>query len=404
MRKHLCWLLVSCLLLPLAQGRAQNPLRQLLRSDSVLAPVLGQAAAHRVQILYTQIRRDSQGRAHFRSYGYRLRPREYFYPASSIKLPTAVLALEKLHALSAQVPGLTSESPLRIDSATWGQTRVVRDTSSQTGRASVAHYVRKVLLVSDNDAFNRLYEFVGPTGLVAGLRRHGLRHTLVRHRLSVGDQDSTARRANPLAFFADTSLTRPLYLQPAATYARPWPRQPRRGWRVGRAHLQGSTRVEDPLDFRSKNTTSLPDLQRTLRAVLFPETEPARRRFQLAPADYALLRDYLHRLPRESAAPRYPVAQYPDNYAKFLLAGGPAGPLPAGVQIYNKIGQAYGFLVDNAYITDSARGVEFLLSAVVYVNQDGVLNDDQYEYDTVGLPFLRRLGQRVYQYELQRRK
>ncbi|GGG56532.1 hypothetical protein GCM10011378_35890 [Hymenobacter glacieicola] len=396
--------MLGCLLLPLAHGQAQNPLRRLLQSDSVLAPVLQEAAAHRVQILYTQIRRDSQGRPHFRSYGYRLRPREYFYPASTIKLPTAVLALEKLHALRLQVPGLSSESPLRIDSAARGQTRVVRDASSPTGRASVAHYVRKVLLVSDNDAFNRLYEFVGPAGLVAGLRRHGLRHTLVRHRLSVGDQDSTARQTNPLAFFADTSLTRPLYLQPAATYSGPWPRQARRGWGVGRAHLQGAVRVEAPLDFHPKNTTSLPDLQRTLRAVLFPETEPARRRFQLAPADYALLRDYLHRLPRESDAPRYPATEYPDNYAKFLLAGGPAGPLPPGVQIYNKIGQAYGFLIDNAYITDPAHGVEFLLSAVVYVNQDGVLTDDQYEYDTVGLPFLRRLGQRVYQHEVQRRK
>jgi hypothetical protein len=36
------------------------------------------------------------------------------------------------------------------------------------------------------------------------------------------------------------------------------------------------------------------------------------------------------------------------------------------------------------------------------VNADGVLNDDQYEYDTVGFPFLKGLGLRVYEAELRR--
>lgn len=394
--------LLTCLLLP-AGARAQQSLRRLLSTDSVLAPVLQAADRHRVQILYTRIRRDKRGKAHFRSFRYRVRPREYFYPASAIKLPAAVLALEKLHQLSAQVPGLSSESPLRIDSAAWGQTPVLRDTSSQNGRASVAQYVRKVLLVSDNDAYNRLYEFAGPEALGAGLRRHGLRHTVLRHRLSVGDQDSTARRTNPVAFFTDTSLTRPLYVQPAATYRGAWPQLRQRRLQVGRAYLQGGEKINQPLDFSTKNSASLPDLQWTLRAVLFPESVPARRRFRLAAPDYALLRDYLHCLPRESAAPRYAPAAYPDNYAKFLVVGGPPEALPAGLRIYNKIGQAYGFLIDNAYIQNEAAGVEFLLSAVVYVNQDEVLNDDQYEYDAVGLPFLRRLGQLVYQHELKRR-
>ncbi|UYZ63427.1 class A beta-lactamase-related serine hydrolase [Hymenobacter weizhouensis] len=377
--------------------------RRQLRQDSVLGPVLRQPAQHRVQILYTRIRRDAQGRPHFRSFRYRVRPREYFYPASAIKLPAAVVALEKLRGLSQQVPGLTPESPLRIDSAAWGQTRVVRDTSSATGRASVAQYVRKLLLVSDNDAYNRLYEFVGPQDLQVSLRRCGLRHTVLRHRLSVGDQDSTARRTNPVAFYADTALTRPLYVQPAATFTGSWPRRRLRGLGIGTAYMKGEQRINEPLDFSQKNVTSLPDLQRVLRAVLFPESLPPRRRFQLAPADYTLLRDYLHRLPRQSRHPRYSPQEFPDNYAKFLLVGSaqPA-PLPAGVRIYNKIGQAYGFLIDNAYVADSARRVEFLLSAVVYVNADGVLNDDQYEYNTVGLPFLRRLGQLVYEAELRR--
>ncbi|WP_167855258.1 serine hydrolase [Hymenobacter wooponensis] len=400
---RLSWVSGLGLLPTLAQAQPGNPLRRLLRQDAVLASVLREAKAHRLQVLYTQINRDAQGQPHFRTYRLRVRPREYFYPASSIKLLTAMLALEKLRALSASIPELTPESAWRIDSAFAGQTRVLRDTSSASGRASLAQYLRKMLLVSDNDAYNRLYEFVGPKALNEGLRRHGLHHTVLRHRLSVGDQDPGARHTNPISIYTDTTLQRPVYVQPAAVFEGEWPRVRQRGQHIGKAYFQGNQRLEKPLDFSTKNTTSLPDLQWMLRAILFPEAIPAPQRLALDSADSSFLRRYLSLVPRASHYPRYSPTAYPDNYAKFLLAGGAPGSLPEGVQIFNKIGQAYGFLIDNAYIRNQEQHVEFLLSAVVYVNADEVLNDDQYEYDTVGLPFLRRLGEVVYAYELRRR-
>ena len=116
-----------------------------------------------------------------------------------------------------------------------------------------------------------------------------------------------------------------------------------------------------------------------LRFVLFPESVPPARRLCLLATDPALLRAALSEHSRENAHPRYDPAHYPDTYVKFLLGGGGLVPLPPGVWVLNKIGQAYGFLLDNAYVKDEAHGVEFLLSAVPYVNADGVLNDDKYE-------------------------
>ena len=43
-----------------------------------------------------------------------------------------------------------------------------------------------------------------------------------------------------------------------------------------------------------------------------------------------------------------------------------------------------------------------MLTATIYVNSDGVLNDDKYDYETIGWPFLYQLGQTIYQYELNR--
>ena len=385
-----------------AQGRA-NALRQVLRHDTAgLGRVLGRPGFYRLQIQYTRIRRDAAGRPHFRSYGHHLRPRQYFYPASTVKLAAAALALQKLRRLSAQYPGLSSDSPMLTDSAFAGQTRVGRDSSSASGRPTVGNYVRKALIVSDNDAFNRLYELVGPEELNHELARLGLRRSRLLHRLSVGDQEPGSRHTNPSRFFADTAAMQLRYQQPAGYYAGAWPRPGLRGEAIGEAYRQGSQQVAGPLDFSQKNAFSLPDQQRLLRLVLFPETVPVARRLRLAPDDYARLRAALSELPRESVHPRYDLAHYPDTYAKFLLGGAGLAALPPGVRVFNKIGQAYGFLIDNAYVQDEAHGVEFLLSAVLYVNADGVLNDDAYEYDRIGFPFLRDLGRRVYEAELRR--
>ena len=388
---------------PAAAQLLPNPLRQVLRHDTAgLGRVLANPEKYRLQILYTRIRRDAAGLPHFRSYSYRLRPRQYFYPASTVKLAAAALALQKLRALRAQTPGLTADSPMLTDSAFAGQSRVRRDTSSASGRPTLANYVRKALIVSDNDAFNRLYEFVGPQELNAEMRRLGLRQSRLQHRLSVGDQEPGARHTNPISFYADTAAQQLLLRQPAAHYAGPWPQLGLRGEAIGLAYLKNDQRVPGPLDFSQKNAHSLPDLQLLLRRVLFPETVPPAQRLRLLPADYALLRESLSQLPRQSPHPRYDAAHFPDTYVKFLLGGGGIAPLPPGVRVFNKIGEAYGFLIDNAYVQDEAKGVEFLLSAVLYVNADGVLNDDKYEYDSIGFPFLRDLGRRVYEAECRR--
>ena len=59
---------------------------------------------------------------------------------------------------------------------------------------------------------------------------------------------------------------------------------------------------------------------------------------------------------------------------------------------------------DSAYIIDTDSGVEFFLSAVIYVNSNGVLNDDDYEYEELGLPFLSALGKKIYEYEISRER
>ena len=50
------------------------------------------------------------------------------------------------------------------------------------------------------------------------------------------------------------------------------------------------------------------------------------------------------------------------------------------------------------------EGVEFFVAAVIYTNQDEILNNNHYEYHGVGFPFLGKLGRIIYDYERQRKK
>ena len=75
---------------------------------------------------------------------------------------------------------------------------------------------------------------------------------------------------------------------------------------------------------------------------------------------------------------------------------------PSHIRVFNKTGWSYGFLIDVAYIVDFKNNVEFMLSGVIYVNSDGVLNDDKYEYKETGYPFFEEVGNIMYDYELSR--
>ena len=66
-------------------------------------------------------------------------------------------------------------------------------------------------------------------------------------------------------------------------------------------------------------------------------------------------------------------------------------PAPPHLKIANKSGWAYGYLTDTAYIEIRGRE-ESSSSARIHVNANQTFNDDEYEYEELGVPFLAELG------------
>jgi hypothetical protein len=352
--------------------------------------ILANQKTWQIQVIYTQIDRDERNKPSFKHFYYNINPSQYFYPASTVKFPAAVLALQKLNAL--HIKGLDRNTTMITEAEYSGQTRVYNDPSSADGRPTIAHYIKKILLVSDNDAFNRLYEFLGQEYLNNSLAKMGYDQTQILHRLSIALNEEQNRYTNPVCF-ADTS-GQIIYQQPLMRSNLPYQK---RNNLLGTGYYSGNQLVQQPFDFSIKNRLALTDLHSIVQSVLFPDAIPKKQRFQLKADDYQFLYKYMSMYPKESAYPSYD-STYNDAYVKFLLYGA-KDPVNPTIRIFNKVGDAYGFLIDAAYIADFENKIEFLLSAVIHCNPDGIYNDDKYEYEQVGFPFMKHLGEVIYEYE-----
>jgi Beta-lactamase enzyme family len=373
-------------------------LEKLLLNNPSLASVLANKDSNRVQIVYTQINRDATNKPSFKRYTYNLNHGIYFYPASTAKMPTAFVALQKLNELHKK--GLNKNTNMFTDSAFKNQDIVHADTSSLNGYASIANYIKKVFMVSDNEANNRLYEFVGQEYLNNSLYKLGYTDAQIIHRLGVALSEEENRKTNPIRFLdANGKL---IFEQPLQTSTLNYAK---RNDFVGKGFYKNNVLLNEPFNFSTKNRLYVDDMTDMLLGVLFPEDYNAKKHFNLTKSDYDFLYKYMSKLPTESTHPSFDSTENYDAYCKFLMYGSEKDAIiPKHIRIFNKIGVAYGFTTDIAYIVDFKNDIEFALSATILSNADGIFNDDKYEYETVGWPFLKNLGNEIYNYELKRER
>lgn len=362
------------------------------------ASLLTDPGQYRIQILYTKINRDKNNIPHFKNYSYRLNTNEYFYPASTVKFPLSVLALEKLNNL--KVAGLNKTTTAIYDSITARQETIYNNPYAIDGRQTIEQAIKEVLVVSDNNAANRLYEFLGQEYIHSQLANKGYPEVYIRNRLELGRTPIENRQTQTVHFYdANNKL---IYTQPAQNNTG---KLPYYNVLIGNGYMNSQdSLINAPLNFSEKNRISLSDLHHIMQSVIFPDQMPKKQGFNLSSDDRKFLLQCMHTTPTESSYPTYDSSEYYPAYAKFIMLGSEKGPIPSNIKIFSKAGDAYGFLLDNTYIIDTDAKVEFMLSAVIYVNADGILNDNTYDYRTIGLPFMKNLGNTIYQYELSRKR
>lgn len=350
---------------------------------------------YEVQILYTHVNtKDSS----FTSHAYHVDDKKYFYPASTVKMPTAILALQRVHELNREGIDLKITDNMLTGTNRDIQTAAFMDTTTISDRPNIKRYIEKIFAVSDNDAYNRLYELLGQDYINESLAQKGIfTSSAINHRLSVsGYSPEENKHTNPIRFFRDGTL---VYDKQAQTALKDWYHHTAASQKgVGYLNSNDSL-VMSPFDFSKKNFYSIADMEATIKRVFFPKNFSGSERFDISEEDYVFLKKCMSDLPKTYDFYLNDPAYY-DSYVKFFMFGDSKLSMPDQPIIYNKVGDAYGFLIDCAFIQDTSKDIAFFLTAVIHVNKNKIYNDGKYEYDEVGFPFLAKLGRLVYEYEL----
>ena len=363
--------------------------------DSITKKVLASPNTYRFQLVYTKIDRDQNGLPHFTNYTLHADADNYFNPASMVKMPLAFLAMEKLNELNQS--GINKFTTMQFDSNYQRQVAMYADSSAQNKKPSIAHFIKRAFLISENDPYNRLYQFVGQGPTNQKLIAKGYTSTKITRQF-MGYTEDQNRHTNGINFVDEKGLPilklAPQYNKDSFQFGAPI--------LIGDAHWNSKDEVvKGPFDFTRHNNISLIDMQKMLQAVLFPASVPKQSRFNMTEADRLFLLQYLSQYPSETDYPKYDSTHFYDSYVKFFFQDS-THAMPKHIRVFNKVGWAYGFLTDVSYVLDTKNNIDYMLSATIYVNSDGVVNDSKYDEETVGFPFLNQIGNAFYEYELKR--
>lgn len=356
----------------------ENPIQQVVDSNNdIIKPIIDDISKYEVQIMYTQVDTTENGEITLKDYTYKVDEDAYFYPASTIKLPIAILAAEYLE----QQENISLDTPYAIEG----------DSQKHT----VANDIEQIFTVSDNNAFNRLYELLGRDYVNTRFRESDLTPTKLAHRLSIRDPGKKAHKS--LTFFPGYTADLKIIKQKEDT--------PIKSLKInnihkGKGYISEEVLVKKPMNFSKKNYFPLEKQHEVMKRLIYPETFDKKYRFAISDITRKRILTMMKTLPKDAGYDN----NYYDSYVKFFMYGDSKKPIPDHIKIYNKVGYAYGTLTETAFIEDTKNDIKFFLSATILVNKNDIFNDNLYEYDTLGIPFLSELGREFYELEMNRQK
>jgi len=208
----------------------------------------------------------------------------------------------------------------------------------------------------------------------------------ISHRLSTENSDELTTK--PLVLYVDDSTT----TTSLEIINKPIQNLELKSISKGIGYMEGDRLISTPKDFSQKNYLPITSLHNMMKQFIFGELYPTNMQFQVSKEDRLFLLESMSLLPSEAG---YTTDDYYDGYVKFLVFGDTKEDIPDTIEIRNKVGYAYGYLTDCAYIINKKTKKEYIITATIHVNENGIYNDDTYEYDDIGIPFLAELGRQL---------
>jgi len=360
--------------------------KSLFGKDSLVDYVLLNKEKFRLQFVVTDIQRDTLGLPSFTTFDFSTD--SYFYPASLVKLPTAIATLEIMDSLLIPLDAyIKMQSDVECGNNDFAQ--ATQNRNIQLGLA-----MENLISISDNKNYSLFFHFVGPKELNNKLKRKGLSKTHIYSSFS-GCPKGVEIKTNSFSIF--NSLGVLLYKKPVTflestsyinnlTYSS--------NKLIGRQQIKDGKIINKAYDFNYNLDYSLNDIHKALFKLVFPKHFESEQSFSISEKSRLFILNLLAKYPREMQDKSYHnLKLYPDNFYKYSIIGNNNSLASSGqYRIFSKIGISYGFVTETAYIVDFKKKKDYIFSISMYVNQDEIINDGVYEYEKIARPFIANLS------------
>jgi hypothetical protein len=365
-----------------AQKTKDEFYKSLLGKDSLVDFVLKNRDKYRLQFIVTDIQRDQDGNEEFKTYDFTTG--EYFYPASMVKLPTAVAMMEILDSLE-----LSKNCYIKMNSdVNCGNNEFAEMTKKRNIPIQLA--IEDMLSISDNYCYSLFFHAVTPKVLNNKLLERQLIDTKIYSSFSGCPRGKQVQTHSYNLFLPDGGLaiSHPRTYLDSLNYMYRLPYS--KDKLVGKYQIENTKKVEKPYDFNYHLDYPLKDIHGTVFRLIFPQHVQKDERFKLSFDSRKYLLKCMGNFPREMKNKIYhDNNQYPDNYYKYSIIGNKPELAASGrYRIFSKIGISYGFVTESAYVVDFENQKDFMVSISIYVNDDDVMNDNVYEYSKIARPFI----------------
>ena len=360
---------------------SSDPIKSAIKEDEFVRKIIKYKDNYEIQILYTEVSKNNLGQTEFKDFQFQLNDEQYFYPASTIKLPIAIMTLSKINELRAEGSNISLKSKLKLSLINNKKEIIVKDSIS-----SFQNLIADVFLVSDNSASNVLIDFIGYNYFNSSMINAGYENTYLNHKfnpdpfvdsswiITTLDNDVISSKENKRNVIAGSNIS---------------------NLKKGERSLVNGKIINESMDFSLKNRSSLTDMHNIMKNLIYPEITLSK--FNLNVEDYDFLRYWMSRFTYEDLGNKYiSDDRFFNSYNKFFIHGMDTILKSSDIRVYNKIGQAYGTSTDSAYIKNYKEDVEFFLTATIYTNKNEIMNDNIYEYGDTAIPFLSRLSKNLY--------
>ena len=393
------WLFFFVMLTFSQKSSAQNNILDSISLDKIISnsPVEIDYEKNKIQVIVASVINPKKHSQEIKYTSFRLDAEKYFYPASCVKLPVILLALEWLNEHKRDGIKINSEFELFSSYSCHSFKSVSTDKDDLL---TIENCIKKILLVSDNRSYNSLFDLLGRDYIYDKLKEKGFTKTQIVKSFS-GCNDSILNFKPFVRFYNNSREI--IFENDSIAYSTPIHKLEFNAVVGDSIMLDSINVIAGGKDFSSGNYLPLNEGIEMLVRLLYPTNI---NKWKITEKQRSLVLSWMSKYPRESKMKMYSSnPDYFDAYKKYLVYGRDSAAIKIdSLRIYNVVGLAYGFATDIAFIKSGKSSTAFFIAATTYSNSDGVLNDNKYDYQTIGFPFLKYLGKEIYSWNRSNKK